>query len=90
MLRTMPFFGPARVAILLAVIGTPHRFRGRRQIWPYAGLAVVTRTSGEGEFVDGKLRQLATPAALVARPADAFVGSLTGANLLPGRARTSA
>jgi ABC-type sulfate/molybdate transport systems ATPase subunit len=39
-----------------------------------------------GVVVDGKLRQLAPPAALVARPADAFVGSLTGANLLPGRA----
>ena len=25
-----------RVAILLAVIGTPHRFRARRQLWPYA------------------------------------------------------
>jgi molybdate transport system ATP-binding protein len=40
-----------------------------------------------GVVVDGQLRQLASPAALVARPADAFVGSLTGANLLPGRAR---
>ena len=40
-----------------------------------------------GVVVDGRLRQLASPAALVARPADAFVGSLTGANLLPGRAR---
>jgi ABC-type sulfate/molybdate transport systems ATPase subunit len=39
-----------------------------------------------GVVVDGKLRQLASPADLVARPADAFVGSLTGANLLPGRA----
>src|SRR5947209_5867806 len=46
LLRTMPFFGPVRVAILLAVIGTPHRFRGRRQIWPYAGLSVVTGKSG--------------------------------------------
>ena len=43
-----------------------------------------------GVVVDGKLRQLASPAALVARPADAFVGSLTGANLLAGRARTTA
>ncbi|MGN6800040.1 MAG: ABC transporter ATP-binding protein [Gaiellaceae bacterium] len=39
-----------------------------------------------GVIVDGELRQLASPADLVARPADAFVGSLTGANLLPGRA----
>jgi molybdate transport system ATP-binding protein len=43
-----------------------------------------------GVVVDGKLRQLASPAALVARPADAFVGSLTGANLLRGRADAAA
>ena len=39
-----------------------------------------------GVVVDGRLRQLASPSDLVARPADAFVGSLTGANLLRGRA----
>jgi molybdate transport system ATP-binding protein len=39
-----------------------------------------------GVIVEGKLRQVAAPADLVARPADAFVGSLTGANLLPGHA----
>ena len=39
-----------------------------------------------GVIVDGRLRQLAPPAELVARPADAFVGSLTGANLLRGTA----
>jgi ABC-type sulfate/molybdate transport systems ATPase subunit len=37
-----------------------------------------------GVVVEGRLRQLASPAELVARPADAFVGSLTGANLLHG------
>ena len=39
-----------------------------------------------GVVVDGQLRQLASPSDLVARPADAFVGSLTGANLLRGLA----
>jgi molybdate transport system ATP-binding protein len=43
-----------------------------------------------GVVVEGKLRQLASPAELVARPADAFVGSLTGANLLAGRADAAA
>jgi len=37
-----------------------------------------------GVLVEGRLRQLASPSELVARPADAFVGSLTGANLLHG------
>jgi molybdate transport system ATP-binding protein len=40
-----------------------------------------------GVIVDGKLRQLATPAELVARPADAFVASFTGASLIRGHAR---
>jgi molybdate transport system ATP-binding protein len=37
-----------------------------------------------GVIVDGRLRQVGTPAELVARPADSFVASLTGGNLLPG------
>jgi ABC-type sulfate/molybdate transport systems ATPase subunit len=44
-------------------------------------------TDEVGVLVDGKLRQRSTPAELVARPLDAFVASLTGANLLHGRAR---
>ena len=40
-----------------------------------------------GVVVEGKLRQLAPPAELVARPADAFVAAFTGANLLNGIAR---
>jgi molybdate transport system ATP-binding protein len=42
-----------------------------------------------GVIVDGRLRQLGSPAELVARPQDAFVASFTGANLLRGRARRS-
>jgi len=37
-------------------------------------------------LVDGKLRQSGSPAELVARPADGFVASFTGANLLHGHA----
>ena len=40
-----------------------------------------------GVIVEGQLRQLATPQELVARPADGFVASFTGANLLHGTAR---
>jgi len=40
-----------------------------------------------GVIVDGKLRQLAAPQELVANPADAFVASFTGANLLHGVAQ---
>jgi len=40
-----------------------------------------------GVIVDGRLRQLASPRDMVARPADGFVASFTGANLLRGVAR---
>jgi molybdate transport system ATP-binding protein len=38
-----------------------------------------------GVIVDGRLRQLATPADLLAHPADAFVAAFTGGNLLTGQ-----
>lgn len=40
-----------------------------------------------GVLVDGKLRQLGSPQEIVAHPADGFVASFTGANLLRGTAR---
>jgi len=46
-LRTIPFLGPVRVALLLATLQTPWRFRTKRQLWSYAGLAVVTETTAE-------------------------------------------
>jgi hypothetical protein len=59
-LRSIPFLGVIRVAQLLA-IATPHRFRTKRDLWPYAGLAVVTRSSADQEFVGGTLRRSARP-----------------------------
>jgi transposase len=49
-LRTIPYLGPVRVALLLATLQTPWRFRTKRHLWSYAGLAVVTRTSAEYEL----------------------------------------
>jgi transposase len=46
-LRAIPFLGPIRVALLLAVLQTPWRFRTKRNLWAYGGLAVTTRTSAE-------------------------------------------
>jgi molybdate transport system ATP-binding protein len=43
-----------------------------------------------GVLRDGRLLQLGTPAELVDSPADPFVASLTGGNLLPGRAQSVA
>lgn len=56
-LRAIPFLGPVRVAQILAIMRTPYRFRSKRNLWPYAGLAVVTRSSADQEFKDGKLRR---------------------------------
>jgi transposase len=49
-LRTIPFLGPVRVALLLATMQTPWRFRTKRHLWAYAGLAVVTRATAEYEL----------------------------------------
>jgi len=56
-LRSIPFLGDVRVALLMAIMATPHRFRTKRNIWPYSGLAVITRTSADEEFAAGKLRR---------------------------------
>ena len=53
-LRTIPFYGPVRVALLLATMRTPWRFRTKRNLWAYAGLAVVTKTSAEYGWVNGR------------------------------------
>jgi Transposase IS116/IS110/IS902 family. len=56
-LRSIPFFGPVRVAQILAIMRTPFRFRTKRNLWPYAGLAVVTRSSADQDVKDGQLRR---------------------------------
>src|SRR5207237_10061232 len=47
LLRSVPFIGPVRAAEIVAMVITPERFRTRRQLWPYAGLAVTTRSSAD-------------------------------------------
>ena len=47
----------------------------------------ATLATRVGVLVEGSLRQLGSAAELVASPADPFVASLTGANVLRGRAR---
>jgi transposase len=46
-LLQVPGLGPVRVAGILAIVGTPHRFRTKRQFWPYCGFSVVTHTSAD-------------------------------------------
>ena len=56
-LRQVPYLGPIRSALLVALIQTPHRFRTKRQLWAYSGLALETRTSAEYSYVEGQLRR---------------------------------
>jgi hypothetical protein len=53
-LRSIPFLGPVRVSLILATMQTPWRFRTKRNLWGYSGLAVVTYTSAEYQLVDGR------------------------------------
>ena len=46
-LATAPGLGPIRVARLLPVVITPHRFRTRSQFWAYCGLGIVMRSSSD-------------------------------------------
>lgn len=60
-ISSVPGLGAIRTAQILAVVITPHRFRGKRQFWPYCGLAVVTRSSSDYEWVEGKSRRKRKP-----------------------------
>jgi len=47
LLETTPGLGPIRVARLLPIVVTPHRFRTRQQFWSYCGLGIVMRSSSD-------------------------------------------
>jgi transposase len=52
-----PGLGPLRVGQLLAWVGTPHRFRTKRQFWPYCGLAVTTHSTAQYKIVEGRIEK---------------------------------
>ena len=54
-LRDIPTIGSIRSAHLVALIQTPHRFRNKRQLWAYSGLALETHDSAQYRYVDGQL-----------------------------------
>ncbi len=94
MLQTIPFFGPVRVALLLATMQTPWRFRTKRNRWAYAGLAVVTRSSADYTLVAGQpVRRRRPPMTRGLNRnhnrvvKDAFKGAATAATARPGPLR---
>lgn len=90
-LRTIPFLGPVRVALLLATMQTPWRFRTKRNLWAYAGLAVVTRSSADYAIVAGQpVRRRRAPLTRGLNRnhnrvlKDVFKGAATAATARPG------
>jgi transposase len=63
LLRTIPQLGPVRCALLVATVDTPYRFRTKRQLWAYSGLAIVTYMSSEYEIKAGRVVRSRKPLA---------------------------
>jgi len=61
LLRQIPSIGPMRTALLIALIQTPHRFRTKRQLWTYSGLAIDTSDSAQYRYVSGQLQRAKKP-----------------------------
>jgi transposase len=85
LLRTIPQLGAIRAALIVATIDTPHRFRTRRQLWSYSGLAVITHMSAEYEMKEGHVVRSRKPIATRGlnrncnrRMKDVFIGAATG------------
>lgn len=60
-LRSIPFFGPLRAAVVIARVQTPHRFRTKRQFWTYCGLGLETRSSADYGVQDGQVQRRRKP-----------------------------
>ena len=85
LLRSIPQFGPVRCALIVATVDTPHRFRTKRQLWSYIGLAVVTHMSSEYVMREGHVVRSRKPIATRGlnrncnrRLKDVFIGAATG------------
>src|SRR5215470_13792696 len=61
LLCQIPCIGPIRAALLMALIQSPHRFRTKRQLWAYSGLAIETHDSAQYRYVAGQLQRSKKP-----------------------------
>ena len=91
LLCQIPYIGPIRAALLMALIQTPHRFRTKKQLWAYSGLALETHSSGEYHYVQGQLQRSNKPVMLRGLNQnhshdlkDIFKGAATTASSVPG------
>src|ERR1700726_538093 len=60
----IPSIGPIRAAVLLGILQTPHRFRGKRQLWTFGGLGIETYSSADHRYVEGQLQRSKKPASI--------------------------
>ena len=81
----------ARVALLLVTMRTPWRFRTKRNLWGYSGLAVVTSLSADYTLVEGRpVRRRRAPMTRGLNRnhnrvlKDVFKGAATAATARPG------
>jgi transposase len=61
LLCQIPRLGPIRAALAIALLQTPHRFRTKRQLWAYCGLALQTHSSGDYHFPAGQRQPARKP-----------------------------
>ena len=54
-IKSVPGIGDIRAPLIAAAMISPHRFRTKRQLWSYAGLAVVVRSSSDWKRRGGAL-----------------------------------
>lgn len=60
-LETAPGLGEVRVAQMLPIVITPHRFRTKRQLWAYAGLGITTHSTSDWVQESGGWRRARVP-----------------------------
>ena len=58
LLCQIPSIGPIRAAVLLGIFQTPHRFRTKRQLWNYGGLAIEMHSSADHLSVSERVRSI--------------------------------
>ena len=56
-LGEIPAIGPIRAAVLLGILQTPYRFRTKRPLWNYGGLAIERHSSADHRSVNGQLER---------------------------------
>lgn len=55
--KSVPGIGDIRASLIVGTLISPHRFRTKRQLWSYAGLGVVIRSTNDWKLSGGGLER---------------------------------